>query len=221
MSNPVIEEQLLVCEVFQVYFDLETQETLKKMVPSIARFQPFPSLKTILTSTSNPAKSPLISENLSILDQALFERLSSPKLNIYETLFAIIHRVNEALDKMWNQTPSRSKILKEIQEISENYLTTAFTMPDMFPDGVIALKTTGFENFKQVLSRKKTINSKQLLLKLQSENYTKETAEKAIDFLRLISKIENPNIYKNLFDSCCESNKNFSIGKYIKHLTKK
>lgn len=206
-----MEEHLLVCEVFEVFFDLETKETLKKMVPTISRFQPFPSLKSIFNSCSK-SNSKLLSENLSILDQALYERLSIPKLNIYETIFGILNNVNQALSKMWNQTTNRSKILNEIKEISENYLTTAFTMPDMFPEGVISLQTTGFENFADVLARKKTINSKELLLKLQSENYTKETAEKAIDFLRLISKIDSPQICKNLFDSCCESNQNFSIG---------
>ena len=115
---------------------------------------------------------------------------------------------------MWNQTPNRSKILKEIQEISENYLTTAFTMPDMFPDGVISLKTGGFEMMAEVLAGKRRVMSKTLMAKLQSETYTKQTAEKAMDFLKLLNKIENRNICQNLFKSCCESNENFPIGSH-------
>jgi hypothetical protein len=170
-----------------------------------------PSILNLLSPTpNNPI---LLSANLSTLDQILFERLSLKGLNIYQTLFGIIHRANLCLMKTWNQTPSRSQILKEIRDISENYLTTAFTMPDMFPDGVISLESADFETMNEVLTGKKVIRCKVLMTKLRSETYSKETIRVALDFLKLINKIESPQICQNLFNSCCENNQNFSLGK--------
>jgi hypothetical protein len=217
MSNPVMDEILLVCEVLEVFVDFETQEVLKKIVPSISRFQPFPAIKNILNSIkeSNPGKQGLISENISVLDEIILSRLQSPGLNIYETIFGILNRVSNCSSKSWNQTPSRSKILNEIKEISENYLTTAFTIPEMFSEGIVELRASGFESFSEVLERKKKINSKQLMQRLQSENYTKDLAQKAVDFLKLASRIDSIPICNELFKVCCESNENFSVGKII------
>ena len=206
MSNQVIEEQLLVCEVLEVFFDLQTKEMLSKMLPHAGRFGPLPSIKAILGTGP-------LSQNLSLLDQALFERLSAPGLPIYDTLFGIIMRANMCLQKTWNQTPARSLILKEMIEISENYLTTAFTMPDMFPDGVLALPSGNFQAMREVLENKRQIRSKQLMFKLRTESYTREAIQVALDFLKILGQINSASIVRNLFDSCCESHRNFAVGR--------
>ena len=79
--------------------------------------------------------------------------------------------------------------------------------------GVHDLPSGNFQAMREVLENKRQIRSKQLMFKLRTESYTREAIQVALDFLKILGQINSASIVRNLFDSCCESHRNFAVGR--------
>jgi len=98
---------------------------------SMSSVVPLPGAKSEISGFQGKS----LTENLTVLDSILFERLGIPQTNILEFCTDAFFTIRDEMAKEWSvRTENAKKLLGYLQEILVSYAALSLSEPDMFPE---------------------------------------------------------------------------------------